>query len=127
MQRIETEYTIRKKRDRQLYNITISARNRNKFNLQKKLEIFSIDQKDEIQRMEDKYSSILQKYIDKKTIDYRKKCEQEIEKLSDPVQKREKYRSPSHNNLLNKLLILLQTFVRLSDTDDKGRGLCISC
>ncbi len=32
-----------------------------------------------------------------------------------------------HNKLLNKLLTVLQLFVRLRDTDEYGRWFCISC
>lgn len=72
-----------------------------------------------------KYNRKLEAYLAKKQADYDRQCKNDIQSFSIP-KKIKKY-PKTHNNLLDKLLIVIQKYVRLRDTDQSGYGRCICC
>jgi len=123
----QTEGIIRRKRDEKLRTFIASSRYKRKRIVQIKLGVFGVDQERERQRTIEKYERKCEIYIEKKTNDYNKRCENEVKKFNEQPTKKPTSNFIAHNKLLGKLLVLLQYLARLRDSDLYWFGYCISC
>lgn len=66
-------------------------------------------------------------YINRKRLEYDRKCRNEIRILQGKEEKKYKQKSISRNKKLQIALSIAQENARLRDTDKNGHGKCISC
>lgn len=123
----QNEDVIRRKWAGKLKDLLFSIQHKHKRFIQQALDHFGIDQKRERQKALDKMERKCDLYVKKKESEYERKCEIEITKLNDQPKRKPTSDFISHNKILRRLLIILQLFARLRDSDQHWWGHCISC
>lgn len=104
---------------------------RKKIEINKKLETLRIKIHEqwalELERQRDKRGRKLNAYINKKRVEYDRKCRNEIRKLQGKEERQYRQTQISRNKKLQIALSIAQENARLRDTDKNGHGECISC
>ena len=78
-----------------------------------------------LQKKKEKMERKLKAYINKKTLEYKRKCTNEIRKAEWKPQR--EYKSTKKLNLLEFAMDLAQENAKLRDTDENWTGRCVSC
>ena len=81
----------------------------------------------EQERITEKINRKTRAYINKKRLEYDRKCRNEIRKMQGKEEKRYKQPTLSRNKKLQIALAIAQENSKLRDTDENGHGECISC
>ena len=81
----------------------------------------------EQERMTEKINRKTRAYINKKRLEYDRKCKNEIRKMQGKEEKKYKQQTLSRNKKLQFAMAIAQENTRLRDTDKNGHGECISC
>lgn len=118
---MKTKTEIQLKWDKKLNDIIKSAnyRYRNQFSRK------AVKMEADLEKAKEKMEKKLRAYINKKTLEYNRKCANEIRKAEWKPQR--EYKSTKKLNLLEFAMDLAQENAKLRDTDENGNGRCVSC
>lgn len=116
----KTKEQIQKKWDIKLNDMIKSAN----YRFRKQFAVKSVKIQDSLNKEKEKMERKLMAYINKKTLEYKRKCANEIRKLEG---KEERVYKKKSLNLLEFAMDIQQENSKLRDTDENGNGYCVSC